>query len=164
MVELVPEDLVFYTAAEVADLLRMNPQVIQRKLQAGEIPGYFVGRGWRVERGDLLGWLDRFSNQRQRPLSDRWFDKDGRIKSLPTQRAKRRTVLERVAELFEPGRPYPESEVNAVLRTVYDDVALLRRELVAEALLEREAGLYRRVESIENLPRRHAEPSRFDRP
>jgi excisionase family DNA binding protein len=148
-----PEDLVFYTAAEVADLLRMNHQVIQRKLQAGEIPAYFVGRGWRVERGDLLEWLDRFSNQKQRPLSDRWFDKEGRLKSLPTQRAKRRVVLGRIAELFELRRPYPETEVNAVLRPVYADVALLRRELVAEALLEREAGSYRRVDLAESPPR-----------
>ena len=32
------DDLTFYTAAEVADLLRLHLQVVQRKLQAGEMP------------------------------------------------------------------------------------------------------------------------------
>lgn len=141
----VPGDLVFYTAQEVADLLRMNQQVVQRKLQAGEIPGYRLGREWRVERDQLLEWLERFSNQRQRPLVDRWFEKSGRLKAIPTQRAKRRAVLERLVELFEPDRDYSEREVNAILREVHNDVAFLRRELIAERLMTRAKGVYRRL-------------------
>ena len=30
--------IVLYTASEVAELLRLNHQVVQRKLQAGDIP------------------------------------------------------------------------------------------------------------------------------
>src|SRR5688500_10065973 len=98
------DELVCYTAAEVDDLLHLHHQVVQRKLQAGEIPGYKIGREWRIERAQLLEWLERFSNQRERPLTDRWFDNDGRLRALPSQRAKRRAVLVRVAELVEPGR------------------------------------------------------------
>ena len=50
-------DLTFYTAAEVAEMLRLNHQVVLRKLQAGEIPGYKIGKEWRIEKGRLLGWL-----------------------------------------------------------------------------------------------------------
>jgi excisionase family DNA binding protein len=141
----VAEDLSFYTSAEVASLLRLNVQVVQRKLQAGEIPGYRVGKDWRVERAQLLEWLERYSNQRGRPLTDRWFDKSGRLKSLPAQRAKRRAVLGRIAEQFEPGRSYKEPELNNLLRDVFEDVAYLRRELVAESLFTRSAGIYRRT-------------------
>ena len=38
------EELKFYTSAEVADILKMNPQVIARKLQGGEMEGYKIGR------------------------------------------------------------------------------------------------------------------------
>jgi excisionase family DNA binding protein len=141
----VPEELVFYTSAEVAAMLRLHVQVVQRKLQAGEIPAYRIGKEWRVERGQLLEWLERHSNQRARPLADRWFDASGRLRAMPSQRAKRRAVLERIAETFEPERAYPEREVNAHLRERFDDVAYLRRELVAERLLARDRGIYRRV-------------------
>ena len=140
------EPLAFLTAAEVADLLRLNLQVVQRKLQAGEIPAYRIGREWRVERGQLLAWLETRSNQRAPDPTANWFDRDGRLKAFPKQRAKRRAVLERLAvELFAAGRVYPEREVNALLRPIYDDVALLRRELVAEGLVERpRSATYRR--------------------
>lgn len=140
-------ELVFYTAQEVADLLRMNPQVVQRKLQAGEIPGYRLGREWRVEHVQLLEWLERFSNQRQRPLVDRWFDKTGRLKAIPTQRAKRRAVLERLVELFERERDYSEREVNAILKEVHEDVAFIRREFIGERLMTRNKGVYRRLDA-----------------
>lgn len=139
------ERLFLYTAAEVADILRLHVQVVQRKLQAGEIPGYRLGKEWRVEHGQLLEWLERYSNQRTRPLIDRWFDKSGRLKALPSQRAKRHAVLARIGELFERGRTYKESEVNERLRALFDDVALLRRELVAERILSRSRNIYERT-------------------
>src|SRR5438552_3259688 len=50
--------IVLYTAAEVAEILRLHPQVVQRKLQAGEIPGYRIGREWRVGEQQLKDWLE----------------------------------------------------------------------------------------------------------
>jgi len=140
-----PDDLAFYTAAEVAELLRLHLQVVQRKLQSGEIPGYKIGREWRVERNQLLAWLERFSNQRARPLTDRWFDKAGRLRSMPAQRAKRAAVLERIATRLGGGRSYTERELNDALREVFDDVAYLRREMVASGILVRDRGVYRRT-------------------
>jgi excisionase family DNA binding protein len=53
--------IVLYTASEVAELLRLNHQVVQRKLQAGDIPGYRIGRDWRVEQSQLMDWLEKHS-------------------------------------------------------------------------------------------------------
>ena len=133
-----------YTAAEVADVLRLNQQVVQRKLQAGDIPGYRIGREWRVEREQLREWLDARSNRRDE--TDNWFTPDGRLKRLPAQRAKREKVLRRIAQSVEPNRTYPERELNVVLRTFHDDVAAIRRELVATKLLVRTTdGIYKRT-------------------
>jgi hypothetical protein len=66
----------------------------------------------------------------------------GRIASLPSQQSKRRVVLDFVAQQFEPGRRYPEPEVNAILARFNDDYAAFRRALVDGDLLERRDGIY----------------------
>ena len=73
-----------------------------------------------------------------------FMDGAGHLDTLPARSAKRRLVLEYVATRFEPTRDYGEREVNAVLGEVHDDYVTLRRYLVDEGLLERDAGVYRR--------------------
>jgi hypothetical protein len=65
------------------------------------------------------------------------FVRGHRLTSIPTARAKRLVVLDHLAGLFEPGRRYPESEVNEVLGAWYPDYAALRRYLVDEGFLRR---------------------------
>jgi hypothetical protein len=74
-----------------------------------------------------------------------FVDEDGRIPALPAREAKRRVVLEYVAQRFEPGREYDEKQVNGVLLELFDDYVTLRRLLVDEGLLARDAGVYRRT-------------------
>ena len=152
-------DLTFYTSAEVAQLLRLHPQVVQRKLQAGAIPGYRIGREWRVEREQLIAWLEQHSNQRARTpemrVVENFFSADGRLRAIPAQRSKRNVVLERLAAEFEPARIYTEREVNAILRRFHDDVATLRRELIAtKKLVRTKNGVYKRAASSEPALRR----------
>jgi hypothetical protein len=70
------------------------------------------------------------------------FVRNGRLVSIPAQYSKRRVVLEHLVRVFEPGVRYPEREVNALLAVWHADVAALRRYLVDEGLLTREAGVY----------------------
>jgi ArsR family transcriptional regulator len=72
------------------------------------------------------------------------FFRRGRLISLPAQLKKRQIVLSRLAEEFEPGRDYPEREVNRILVEFHDDVASIRRELVGLKFMERKRGVYRR--------------------
>lgn len=64
------------------------------------------------------------------------------LTELPTARAKRLVVLERLALEFDVGRRYTEEEVNATLHPFNTDVAMLRRYLVDEGLLDRDHGEY----------------------
>ena len=68
--------------------------------------------------------------------------RDGRLIAMPRGGPRRQAVLEQVAQLFEPGRRYPEVEVNLILRQVWPDVAALRRYLVDAGLLDRADGQY----------------------
>ncbi|MDK3258608.1 DUF2087 domain-containing protein [Blastococcus capsensis] len=70
------------------------------------------------------------------------FVRDGRLVSIPSQRSKRLVVLDHLVRVFEPGVRYPEREVNALLAVWHPDVAALRRYLVDEAMLSRDAGVY----------------------
>jgi hypothetical protein len=73
------------------------------------------------------------------------FVRDGRLVSIPAQHSKRLVVLHHLVRVFEPGVRYPEREVNALLAVWHPDVAALRRYLVDEGLLTREAGVYWRI-------------------
>lgn len=66
----------------------------------------------------------------------------GRLVQMPAKRSRRLVVLDHLAQSFEPGLRYTEPEVNAALRGFDDDVAALRRYLVDEGFLAREAGVY----------------------
>jgi hypothetical protein len=67
---------------------------------------------------------------------------DGRLRTIPSKHAKLLVVLDRLAQEFEPGRTYPEPEVNKVLEGFHQDYAALRRYLVENGFLTREDGVY----------------------
>jgi hypothetical protein len=121
----------------------------------------------RLEAGELVrrernGWLfdvrrmsELARNARPKPEPDdlgdvpadtaqllRRFLQDGRLLSMPVQRSRRLVVLDHIAAGFELGVKYPEREVNAILGGFDDDWATLRRFLVDEGFLSREAGVY----------------------
>jgi len=75
----------------------------------------------------------------------RSFVRDGRLRSIPTQRSKRLVVLDLLAQEFEPGRCYHERSVNTILKRWHEDHAALRRYLVDEGFLAREGGQYWRT-------------------
>jgi hypothetical protein len=73
------------------------------------------------------------------------FFRGRRLVEVPAQRSRRLVVLERLALEFEPGVRYAEREVNEVLIEFHPDYATLRRHLVDEGFLDREAGAYWRA-------------------
>ena len=79
-------------------------------------------------------------DQRERVL--RAFVRDGRLTAIPMRAGKRRVLLEEIVQDFEPGRRYPEREVNEILSRWHPDVAALRRNLVDACLLSRTPGIY----------------------
>jgi hypothetical protein len=72
----------------------------------------------------------------------RRYVRGGRLTQIPAQRARRRVVLDRLAQEFDVGSRYSERQVNAILRRFHEDVASLRRFLVDEGFLDRAAGEY----------------------
>jgi hypothetical protein len=75
----------------------------------------------------------------------RAFVREGRLTSIPASHGKRQVILDLLAQEFEPGRRYTERQVNATLARWHPDTASLRRYLVDDGYLEREAGEYWRA-------------------
>jgi excisionase family DNA binding protein len=143
----------FLTAGEVAALLKLNQQVLARKLLAGEIPAYKIGKDWRIEESELRAWLGRCSNRREDRTESaeeairRHFFEGGRLKTIPARRSKREVILRILAESFRPGKRkrYSETQINEILSGFHPDFCTLRRELVMARLLDREQGQYWRT-------------------
>ena len=70
------------------------------------------------------------------------FIQGGRLVIMPSKRSKLLPVLDHIAQEFELGVRYPEKDVNAVLERYHSDYAALRRYLVDEGFMTREAGVY----------------------
>ena len=145
----VPSDLVFFTSAEVAAILKMNPQVIARKLQCGELEGYKLGKDWRVSKEQLQHYLARHSNQKAArspgaKVVDTFFA-DGKLKSIPAARSKRLHVLKHLVAQLDPRKVYTEVEINEFLLPIHSDICTLRRELIINRLMVRSSGKYKVV-------------------
>lgn len=80
----------------------------------------------------------------ERDLLQRFFI-GTRLREVPQSRKKRRIVLERLAQEFEPGLRYRERDVNFTLQLFHSDYTALRRYLVDEGLLTRAEGVYWRT-------------------
>ena len=99
-----------------------------------------------LDRDHIIGLLNADDRLRA-------FVRGGRIDTVPAKMAKRRLLLDAVAQAFEPGVRYPERSVSSFLATVHDDHAALRRYLVDEGFLSRDHGEYwRSAGTVEPTP------------
>lgn len=73
------------------------------------------------------------------------FFRHGRLTQIPAQLKKQQIILAKIVEEFEPGRHYPEHEVNRILLEFHEDVASLRRGMIDQGLMQRDKGIYWRV-------------------
>jgi len=68
----------------------------------------------------------------------------GPLEVFPLKGKKRLAILRHILERFEPGIKYTEKEVNAILKPIYDDYVLLRRQLIEHGFIDRtqDGGAY----------------------
>ena len=73
------------------------------------------------------------------------FFEYGKLKAIPAQRKKERIILDELVKAFAFDQVYSEREVNIILADYFDDFCTLRRDMISEKLLDRDAGGYWRV-------------------
>ncbi len=98
----------------------------------------------REESEEADAQAQRDAAYRQKTI-DAFFEY-GKLKSIPAQRKKKRIILEEIVKGFEPGRIYPEREVNLIIAQVHDDFCTIRRDMISEGLMARDQRGYWRTE------------------
>jgi hypothetical protein len=136
------------TLAEVAERAELEPRAAARalsRLVAGGLLDGGSGKGYRVRTEALqAAAIPPAPAAGEEPADEpgdavlRRFVHNGRLLAMPAARGKRLVVLDHLAGLFEPGRRYPEREVNELLGRYHPDYAMLRRYLVDDGFLDRE--------------------------
>jgi excisionase family DNA binding protein len=58
----VPDE--FLTVAEIAQILKLNPQTVRNWIDAGKLPALHVGRRVRIRRSDFDAFLEQGSTAR----------------------------------------------------------------------------------------------------
>ena len=96
------------------------------------------------DESDEAAVLEKRDAEYRRKVIDAFFEY-GKLKSIPSQRKKERIVLEVIADAFEYDRIYSEREVNIIIADFHDDFCTIRRDMVAENLLDRDSGGYWRT-------------------
>lgn len=151
------------TGKDLAEQLDLTPPTISHHMRKLVDAGVVIAttdaqRQWYRLNGDLLLASRKVSlgtsspqtvesnsedtDEQFRAKVVRDFFTDGRLKEIPAQRKRRVIVLQHITEQFDLTRPYPEREVNEMLKSIHPDFATLRRELVDYGFLERDKGIY----------------------
>ncbi len=140
-------DTEFYSAAEVAQKLRINHQVLLRKLQSGEIKGYKLGRDWRITDKHIWEWLEKHSNRNPKPTERekviRNYFVDGKLKTIPSKLKRKQIVFECILKNLKPDMAYDEKTINKVIEQFHADYCTVRREMVDLGMMTRDGGDYR---------------------
>jgi excisionase family DNA binding protein len=138
----------FFTTSELADKLKMNVQVITRKVQAGEIKAYKIGKEWRIPEPSVFEWLEANVNkQGASPAPRNGSGGKGRAEQSSGNAAvteKRQHLLEYILAQLEPNRMYGEKDLDRVIGRHADDCIGVRREFVERKMMELDNGYYRR--------------------
>lgn len=100
------------------------------------------------EESDEAGLQAKRDAEYRQKVIDAFFEY-GKLKSIPAQRKKERIILEEMVKAFEFDRIYSEREVNILIADFFDDFCTLRRDMVAEELLNRDARGYWRAKPQE---------------
>ena len=123
---------------------RAAARALSRLVAGGLLDGE-AGKGYRVRTEALQAAAIPPAAEAEGPEATaaqgdevlRRFIHNGRLLAMPAAHGKRLVVLDHLAGLFEPGRRYPEPEVNELLGRYHPDYAMLRRYLVDDGFLDR---------------------------
>lgn len=94
------------------------------------------------EASDEAGLQEKREADYRQKVIDSFFEY-GKLKSIPSQRKKERIILEEISKAFKKGQSYSEREVNLIIADYHDDFCTIRRDMIAEKILERNDGIYR---------------------
>ncbi len=75
--------------------------------------------------------------EEEKKLLKKYFREDGKLDRYPIKAKDQIVVLRKVVTLFETGKKYSEKEVNSIIEGIFEDYAILRRNLIEHGFMKR---------------------------
>ena len=75
--------------------------------------------------------------EEEKKLLKKYFREDGKLDRYPIKAKDQIVVLRKVVTLFETGEKYSEKQVNAIIEGIFEDYAILRRNLIEHGFMQR---------------------------
>ncbi len=80
-------------------------------------------------------------NKERNKVISTFFDNNGRLKAIPSQRKKKLFIFEHILQGLED-RPYPEKELNEYIQRFHEDFCTIRREFIINRYMTRDNHVY----------------------
>ena len=99
-----------------------------------------------LDKGDLIDAHktattidDRYNitDKERETTMKNYMDEAGALKNFPAREKKKIIILNEISKNFSKGKKYNESEINRILKRIYEDYATLRRALVEYGFIDR---------------------------
>jgi hypothetical protein len=84
---------------------------------------------------------EKLLKEKQKVMNN-FLDKNGRIKTIPSQQKKKLFILEHMVEGLKVGEKYKEKDLNEYIQQFHEDFATLRRECIIHQFMYRENSIY----------------------
>ncbi|MGM0863786.1 MAG: metalloregulator ArsR/SmtB family transcription factor [Bacillota bacterium] len=84
---------------------------------------------------------EKLLKEKQKVMNN-FLDKNGRIKTIPSQQKKKLFILEHMVEGLKVGEKYKEKDLNEYIQQFHKDFATLRREFIIHQFMYRENSIY----------------------
>lgn len=84
---------------------------------------------------------DKLLKEKQKVMNN-FIEKNGSIKTIPSQQKKKLFILEHMVEGLKVGLKYSEKEINEYIKQFHEDFATLRREFIIHQFMYRENSIY----------------------
>lgn len=98
------------------------------------------------EKSDALmrrvALVKRTNNSEYEKVVANFFDREGRLKNIPSQRRKKLYVFEHMLQGLEVGRSYSEKEIDEFIKQYHDDYCTIRREFIINHYMYRDNNIY----------------------
>ncbi|OOE12802.1 DUF2087 domain-containing protein [Fictibacillus arsenicus] len=81
----------------------------------------------------------------QASVLNAFFNKEGKLKNIPSQKKKKLVVLEYLIRKLDE-ESYSELQINQFIKQYHEDFCTIRREFIVNGYMDRDAGFYKKRE------------------
>ncbi|AZB42525.1 DUF2087 domain-containing protein [Bacillus sp. FJAT-42376] len=131
----------------LAKLKEMN--LVHQKREKNTIYYFLQEKVIASHAGDIVRLLEPKEGTGVKELSgehmkvvQNYLTKEGKLKTIPSQRKRKLMVLFYIAKEFEAGRKYTEKEINEAIKRFHEDFATIRREFIVNGIMYRDNSIY----------------------